>query len=414
MPTFKAEVFAHQMRKDGTYNIKIRVTQNGRKKYLSTPFYATKADLTRSLALKNRAHINGTEDIIRAFRDKCDAIGWGIRDWSVEKVVDYITRKDEVGDIDAFAYIERNITEMMRSGRKGTANNYLSMLRKLRMFSDRTELPFSMITKKFLADFAAWLVENRRITSMDTGGEFGQKQHIARLHHIYMKAKGEYNNEEEDVIRIKGDPFKGLALTKRTANRKRAISREDLLRIIHLSSPDEGSRGSVRYMVRDVYLLSFYLLGMNAIDLYYATDYREGRITYERMKTRDRRQDRALISVLIPPEAVDLVEKYRDPRGERVFMFYRRYSSYESFAHAVNIHMRALSQELGIEGLTFYSARHTWATIAANDAGVDKYRVHEALNHAVPMMSVTDAYIRRSWDGIDRANRAVLDYVFGE
>lgn len=52
MATFKAEVYAHQKKADGTYNIKIRVTQNQRKRYLATPWYVTKDDLTRSLKLK--------------------------------------------------------------------------------------------------------------------------------------------------------------------------------------------------------------------------------------------------------------------------------------------------------------------------------------------------------------------------
>ena len=58
-----------------------------------------------------------------------------------------------------------------------------------------------------------------------------------------------------------------------------------------------------------------------------------------------------------------------------------------------------------------YTARHTWATIASNEAGVDKYTVHTALNHVDENMRVTDIYIAKSWDSIDAANRKVLDYV---
>lgn len=42
MATFKAEVYAHQKKKDGTYNIKIRVTHNGEKRYLATPLMRMK------------------------------------------------------------------------------------------------------------------------------------------------------------------------------------------------------------------------------------------------------------------------------------------------------------------------------------------------------------------------------------
>ena len=61
--------------------------------------------------------------------------------------------------------------------------------------------------------------------------------------------------------------------------------------------------------------------------------------------------------------------------------------------------------------MEFYAARHSWATIARNDADVDKYTVHSALNHVDEEMKATDIYIKKSWDPIDRANRKVLDLV---
>lgn len=48
MATFKAEVYKHQKRSDGTWNVKIRVTHNRQKKYLSTPIYVKQDDITRS------------------------------------------------------------------------------------------------------------------------------------------------------------------------------------------------------------------------------------------------------------------------------------------------------------------------------------------------------------------------------
>lgn len=69
MATFKAEVYAHQKKADGTYNIKIRVTQNQRKRYLATPWYVTK------------------DDLIRSYRSKCDLLGTSIRSMGVDEVV---------------------------------------------------------------------------------------------------------------------------------------------------------------------------------------------------------------------------------------------------------------------------------------------------------------------------------------
>ena len=52
MATFKAEVYKHQKRSDGTWNVKIRVTHNREKKYLSTSIYVKPDDITRSFKLK--------------------------------------------------------------------------------------------------------------------------------------------------------------------------------------------------------------------------------------------------------------------------------------------------------------------------------------------------------------------------
>ena len=160
-----------------------------------------------------------------------------------------------------------------------------------------------------------------------------------------------------------------------------------------------------------MFMLSFALIGMNAVDLYSCTDYKNGRITYERTKTRTRRADHAEISIKIQPEIKALFDKYRDPSGVRVFRFYQMYSSPAYFTAALNKGLKQIGDAVGINDLEFYAARHTWATIAANDAGIDKYTVHTALNHIDETMKVTDIYIRKSWEPIDRANRKVLDLL---
>lgn len=74
-----------------------------------------------------------------------------------------------------------------------------------------------------------------------------------------------------------------------------------------------------------------------------------------------------------------------------------------------------MAELCGIEGLTSYYARHTWATLARNECGVPKDVVHEALDHASRGGErVTDIYIRRDFGRVWEANRKVLDLVFGK
>ena len=71
-------------------------------------------------------------------------------------------------------------------------------------------------------------------------------------------------------------------------------------------------------------------------------------------------------------------------------------------------------QTMNIDDLEFYAARHSWATIALNKCGIDKYTVHAALNHVDESMRVTDIYIERDFVNENKANAKVIKYVFGK
>ncbi len=245
------------------------------------------------------------------------------------------------------------------------------------------------------------------------------------LRAIHNRAKKEFNDEEAGIIKIPLSPFSKIDLPKVSMSRKRALDAEQIKAIAALPYTTILQPGNNKFnLAKDIYLLSFALIGMNAVDLYYCTDYKNGRITYNRTKTKNRRADNATISLKIQPEIKKIFEKYRDPSGKRVFNFYLHYSSVDAFTAAINgfdridekgrrriVGLKKIGYLLGVDDLEFYSARHSWATIATNKAGVDKYTVHTALNHVDEKMRVTDIYIEKNWDIIDEANRRVLDFV---
>lgn len=157
-------------------------------------------------------------------------------------------------------------------------------------------------------------------------------------------------------------------------------------------------------------MLSFYLVGINLIDLYYLTDYKSGRISYNRRKTSRRREDGAFISIKVEPEAESLMEKYIDTTRERALCFHKRYGNHTDFVKNVNIGLKQFAETIGLEApITSYWARHSWATIARNDCGGCKDDINLALNHVDKGMAVTDIFIAKDWSIIDRANRKVID-----
>ena len=413
MATFKAEVYAHQKKADGTYNIKIRVTHKQRKKYLATPWYVCKEDLTRSLKLKNQRYIDMVDDVIKRYRTICNNVGEGLDNMSVEQIVELITAKkeEEHFTLDIVAYTRAYIQKLFDMGRTGNAKAYQVAINSMVKFVGRESVDISEITVKFLNDWIRWIGEQTARKNCKKGGR-AQSLYLAEVRAMYNRAKREFNDEEAGVIRIPFSPFAKVDIPKAPITRKRALTVEQMRELAKVPYTSILQTGCNRYnLAKDVFLLSFLLIGMNAVDLYNATDYENGRITYQRTKTRYRRADGAEISIRIEPEAQALFDKYKDPTGKRVFKFYKLYSSMNGFSVALNKGLKKIGNLLGIDDLEFYAARHTWATIATNDAEVDKYTVHTALSHVDENMRVTDIYIRKSWDNIDRANRKVQDLM---
>ena len=65
----------------------------------------------------------------------------------------------------------------------------------------------------------------------------------------------------------------------------RALTLEELMKVYHY----QGNPGSRAQLARDTFILSFCLMGMNSVDLFSATNYKNGFIKYNRTKTKDRR-----------------------------------------------------------------------------------------------------------------------------
>ena len=154
-------------------------------------------------------------------------------------------------------------------------------------------------------------------------------------------------------------------------------------------------------------------MGMNSVDLHSCDEIENNTITYYRSKTTGRRLDRAKMKVDVPSVLLSLMEKYKDYTGKRVFRFYQMYNTANNFNRAINLGLKQIGEMLKVDDLEFYAARHSWATIALNKVGIDKYTVHAALNHVDETMKVTDIYIERDFVNENKANAKVVKYVFG-
>ena len=417
--TFKAVVMEHHKKQDGKYNVKIRVTHNRQVRYIATNVFVTKDDLTRGLKIKSQDIIDILKKEVAKYQDITNTIDTDeSKEMNVNDVLAYISNyrlEKKAFELDFIKFGEETIQTLNEAGNNGNAAMYKVVLNSLCKYLGRDSMDISEFTVQFLRDYCHWLqTKPARDNRPDKAtGRRAPSLYLSTLRALHNKAKSIYNDEDRGIINIPYSPFKNFKLPPIPVSQKRALTEKQLKELTKLEYITKYvGRTQRRNFSKDIFMLSFALIGMNAADLYSCTDLTaDGWLVYNREKTKNRRKDRAIMKVKIQPVIQPLIDKYRDKTGKRVFVFYKMYSSAATFSTALNLGLKDIGTKLGVDDLEFYATRHTWATLARNRAKIDKYIVHEALNHVDEKMKVTDMYIDKDWNIINDANLKLLTEI---
>lgn len=396
MATFKAMIKKGNKKADGTWNVVIRFTHKTKVRFIPTTLYITKKDITASYKIKNANILDRCNDIIKEYRSRLSELSLEFNDIDIDTIVSYIRQKKENKGVSFTRFAAKWIEESTIKGIK----NYKTALNALCSFVGRDNILCEEINVKTMKSFENALKDRPRAQSL----------YPNCIKTIFNAAKEYYNDEDNDIIRIKHSLDKYKPVEQNVAE-KRALDVETIRRIFALPYDNIKVKGkSSRHdLALDCFRLSFCLMGMNSADLYYADRLEDNTIIYDRMKTKDRRRDKAEIQVKITDYINPLIEKYKGK--ERVFNFYERFTTMESFNRAINIGLKEIGKEIGIERLQFYAARHSVATISVNDVKISKYIVNDMLNHTDQSLRVTELYIKKDFSHINEANVKLLDYV---
>lgn len=440
MATFKICVYEHQKRTDEKYPVSIRVYWKRQIAYIGTEFYVTAKQVSKvkyldgsgkkrnreTLSLKDVFILNELNRRIAKYEEiKSKKLGYKIEMYSARELVQYFVRETRPGTdstIDFIGFARAYAQKLKSQGRITTSRNINRTVNAIVDYCNgRERVPVTEVTYKFLKQFETFLRSKRTIkrknqhgktviTESKGVGDVTLYDYMNDIRVLFNAAMDEYNDEDKDEIRIMHYPFRKYKLQQRPESGKRNLTGTQIRAIRDV--PDEKLKLSRAIFARDMIMLSFYLVGANFIDLFEMDKYKGGRISYERSKTRGRRVDRAFISIRVEPEAVDLIEKYRDKTGERVFDFYKRYAEPHNFSSNVNKGLKIVAKACKVEEpVSTYYARHSWATIARNKCDISKDDVDLALNHVDQGKKMADVYIEKDWSRIDAANRKVLDYI---
>lgn len=395
--TFAPVVYSQFKRKDGNYAVKMRITVNKQSKYITTSEVASSKQLTRSLSIKDPALIQRLRDLESKMRDAIAGLDmYTLENMNVDEVVAHMNKRI-LGDfrLEFCAFW----TEAVADKPKGSRENYMVALHSFQKFLQADTIDISKVTSRLMREYEDWL------TKKHGKGARAVTMYTAAVKHVHSLARKRYNNDELGEILIR-NPFEFYTPPKQKPTPHRNIDKSIIQTMIETRSQLEGrERRAV-----DAYLLSFALMGMNAPDLLSCKPPKDGILIYNRQKTRDRRGDHAEMHVQIDPRILPIYKEWAEVNGEAAFIFHRFHENHKQFTWALAKGLKQYRQRMGIPDgeLDFYSARHTWASLAYS-IGIDKATINDCLCHVDEAMKVTDIYINKDWSILWEANRKVLD-----
>jgi integrase len=284
---------------------------------------------------------------------------------TVSQIKNLITNESK--DITFKKFTEKLISELYQAKRVGNAIAYNTALNFVLKNNNEKDLYFQAINYEFLKKLeAAHLAKGNSINALGV--------YMRTIRAIYNRAI------KENAAKREWYPF-DLYSIKKTKTAKRAIKKEDILKI-EVFNPDNGS---YYFDCRNLFLFSFYLIGLNYTDMAYLTkeNILNGRLEYYRKKTKK------FYSIAISEKAMNILNLYSRGKKKNEFIFpvIKRKTPIDrrnDIVNALKIHNKRLgkmAKDLGIEGnITSYVARHSWASIGRMmDVPIDV--ISEALGH---------------------------------
>lgn len=385
-----------RMKKDGTYPVKMNLWF-GQQLVVKTGFSASKERWNGTEFSKKESNyqqknirLRNIMNAVESFFIKMEEEGrLGLLDKSdIKRKVEMIISGKEERKVFS-DYIQEVIDN---SSKENTKSIYRQTKEKVDSFDKGCT--FERMDIRWLSRFERWLQDS------------GMRTNSISIHMRNIRAVFNYAIDNGDTTAY---PFRKFKI-KKEATRKRALSLEELRTLRDY----DGEKFIREY--QDIFMLMFYLIGINSVDLFGATleNIVNGRIEYKREKTG------RLYSIKIEPEAMEIINKYK---GKHHLLYVEDVKEYRTYCASMSRGLKKLG-EMEIIGrggkkrrnpifpnISPYWARHTWATIAAS-LDIPKETISAALGHEIGS-SVTSIYIDFEQKKVDEANRKVIDYVNG-
>lgn len=386
---------------DGRHRIRLAISHNGDTRYFMTDYYLSSPKSLINGEVSSK--VSGSKEMnmkLRAQKDRIEEAYHSIEGaeyFSCSEIVEMIKYKLKESKPKTIHEIFQEVYERKElTGRK--KNTLFTYVQAKRIISEFFDPNFMMqsLTELDILRLKDWMGKQRMKRAKDNREGYSDasiEKVLTKLKSAYLYAvKRKYFEPKLEIWDDIQIPVSG--------KRDCELSIDELRRF--RDAPLDG------YMeqLRDIFMLSFYLCGMNLIDIY-KVDFSGDSVCYIRTKTEDRRKRDEFTQFTIQPEARALLDKYTDGKGRFVF---RGGLAKRSLERSIYEYFPKMRLEFGFDKqFIFYSARHTFGQLC-HELGVPD-SIHAFCIGDAPKAGALDFYRTTTKMLADKYIRRVFDFV---
>lgn len=394
MATLKLTVFKAKVLKDGRHKIRIAVCHKHETSYIITNFIIDSESQFKNGQVVKRPDASmmnsKLRNLLNEYQEKLDAIK-NKEIYSCIQIKNIISKSQSEDESATFQQVciayENELVEKGSSG-------YAGLLRQNRKYFTEYvhgDILLCDITPEIIEGYSAFLRKNKKLGETTNGMMMRHTKTI--INRGIKKRMVKYEVHPYIDFSIPSSPVRDIDISVETFN------------AIRKSSPQEKRLR----IARDLFCLSFYLGGINLIDLM-SYDFRKSeKIEYVRTKSRNRTVGTRVISFTIPEPAMTIIRTWMNKTTGKLDFGYK--FTYKNFQRYISRSLAALVKSIGIsEKVMFYSARKSFAQYAS-EIGIPDGIIDYCLGHSDKSKGVIRYYTKVRQKQADMAISRVIDYV---
>lgn len=393
MATIKLAVLKHTQSKDGSYKIRIAIGHRSETHYIVTKYKVNSpSEFVGGIVTRvpNAHEINvKLRNLLNDYDERLERIP-SPDDYTCKELRDLLKSMRPHSSTATFSQVsEQYQKELTEDGRGSYAGMLQNSLRLFRDFSGG-DMFLSEISTVTISEFERWL-KRKGLSQTYTSMTLSMTRTI-----INRAIRAQF-------VTYQLHPF---AYWKRPADEEREIdiSVEELAAI-----RDSQPRLKKQRIARDLFMLSYYLGGINLIDLL-NIDFRSVSVLeYVRHKSRNTKTSDKRISFTIQPEAKELIKKWTNRNTGKLDFGYK--FSYKNFLQFITRSIKSLAKDLDIPNykkVCYYTARKSFVQHGF-DLGISlevlEYCIGQSVKNNRPIFN----YLKIMRKHADVAIRQILD-----